>query len=71
MELNKNKTIVTAFIEAMQASDVEKLKTMITANFSWWIIGKPEYLATAGEHDTEFFLNFFKGGRVVSERNRF
>lgn len=61
-ELNKNKTLVNEFIEAMRTSNVDKLKTMITDDFSWWIIGKPEYLATAGEHDAEFFLGFFKGG---------
>jgi ketosteroid isomerase-like protein len=61
MELNENKKIVNEFIEAMKTSNVDKLKTMITDDFSWWIIGKPEYLATAGEHDTEYFLGFFKG----------
>ncbi len=59
--LNENKKIVNEFIEAMKTSNVDKLKTMITADFSWWIIGKPEYLATAGEHDTAYFLGFFKG----------
>lgn len=61
MELNENKKIVNEFIEAMKTSNVDKLKTMITDDFSWWIIGKPEYLATAGEHDTAYFLGFFKG----------
>ena len=40
---------------------------MITDDFSWWIIGKPEYLATAGEHDTEYFLNFFKGAELFPD----
>lgn len=64
MELNKNKKIVDEFIDAMKNSNVVKLKTMITKDFSWWIIGKPEYLATAGEHDTEYFLGFFKGSAL-------
>jgi ketosteroid isomerase-like protein len=64
MELNENKKIVTEFIEAMKTSNVDKLKTMITPDFSWWIIGKPEYLATAGEHDTDYFLGFFKGSEL-------
>ena len=64
MELNENKKIVTEFIEAMKTSNVDKLKTMITPDFSWWIIGKPEYLATAGEHDTDYFLGFFKGAEL-------
>lgn len=57
-----NKELVAAFIEAMRISDVAKLKTMITDDFSWWIAGKPEYLQTAGEHDKDFFLGFFGGG---------
>lgn len=61
MNLSENKTLVVDFIEAMQNSNTEKLKTMIIDDFSLWIIGKPEYLATAGEHDTEYFLGFFKG----------
>lgn len=61
MDLTKNKEVVSDFIDAMRTSNVDKLKTMITDDFSWWIIGKPEYLATAGEHDTEYFLGFFKG----------
>lgn len=60
-ELEVNKALVSDFIEAMRTSNVDKLKTMITDDFSWWIIGKPEYLATGGEHDTEYFLGFFKG----------
>jgi ketosteroid isomerase-like protein len=67
MELNENKAIVNEFIEAMKTSNVDKLKTMITDDFSWWIIGKPEYLATAGEHDTEYFLGFFKGAALFPE----
>lgn len=71
MELNENKVLVNEFIEAMRTSNVEKLKTMITADFSWWIIGKSEYLATAGEHDTEFFLGFFKGSELFPEGTDF
>jgi ketosteroid isomerase-like protein len=71
MELSNNKTLVVNFIEAMRTSNVEQLKTMITADFSWWIIGKPEYLATAGEHDTEFFLGFFKGSELFPEGTDF
>lgn len=67
MELNENKKIVNEFVEAMKTSNVDKLKTMITDDFSWWIIGKPEYLATAGEHDTEYFLGFFKGTELFPE----
>lgn len=67
MELTENKAVVTEFIEAMRTSNVDKLKTMITEDFSWWIIGKPEYLATAGEHDTEYFLGFFKGSELFPE----
>ena len=65
--LNENKALVTEFIEAMRVSNVDKLKTMITDDFSWWIIGKPEYLATGGEHDTEYFLGFFKGDELFPE----
>lgn len=57
-----NKKLVTDFIEAMRVSDVEKLQSMITENFSWWINGKVEYLQTAGEHDKDFFISFFGGG---------
>ena len=71
MELKENKELVTEFIMEMQNSNVEKLKTMITDDFSWWIIGKPEYLATAGEHDTEYFLGFFKGGALFPEGPEF
>ncbi len=67
MELGENKELVAEFIEAMRVSNVEKLKTMITGDFSWWIIGKPEYLVTAGEHDTEYFLDFFKGTELFPE----
>ncbi len=67
MESNKNKELVKEFIEAMKNSNVDKLKTMITEDFSWWIIGKPEYLATAGEHDSEYFLSFFKGAELFPE----
>lgn len=65
--ISKNKALVTQFIDAMKTSDVDKLKTMITDDFSWWIIGKPEYLATAGEHDTEYFLGFFKGDELFPD----
>ena len=71
MELDQNKKLVAEFIEAMRISNVDKLKTMITDDFSWWIIGKPEYLATAGEHDTEYFLNFFKGEELFPEGTDF
>lgn len=57
-----NKELVTQFIEAMRVSDVEKLKTIIADDFSWWINGKIEYLQTAGEHDKDFFIGFFGGG---------
>ena len=63
-ELSENKALVKEFIEAMKTSNVDKLKTMITTDFSWWIIGKPSYLATAGEHDTGYFLGFFKGAEL-------
>ncbi|MCT4664170.1 MAG: nuclear transport factor 2 family protein [Flavobacteriales bacterium] len=56
-----NKKLVVEFVEAMRTSNVSKLKTMIADDFSWWIIGKPDYLATAGEHDSKYFLDFFKG----------
>lgn len=65
--LKENKALVAEFVEAMRISNVDKLKTMITDDFRWWIIGKPEYLATAGEHDTAYFLNFFKGEEVFPE----
>ena len=58
-KLEAHKALAADFIKAMGNSEVEKLKTMITDDFSWWIIGKPEYLATAGEHDTQYFLEFF------------
>ena len=57
--LEANKTLVKKFIEAMRTSNVDHLKKVITDDFSWWILGKPAYLATAGEHDAEFFLGFF------------
>lgn len=66
-QLANNKALVADFIEAMRQSDVAKLKTMISDDFSWWIIGKPEYLATAGEHDTDYFLGFFKGAELFPE----
>ena len=71
IELTKNKEIAKEFVEAMQISNVDKLKTMITDDFSWWIIGKPEYLATAGEHDTEYFLSFFKGAELFPDGTDF
>ncbi|MGB1219601.1 MAG: nuclear transport factor 2 family protein [Flavobacteriales bacterium] len=71
MELKENKTVVQEFIVAMQNSNVDKLKTMITDDFSWWIIGKPEYLVTAGEHDKDYFLGFFKGGELFPEGPEF
>lgn len=70
-ELATNKALVTTFIEAMSLSDTDQLKTMITDDFSWWIIGKPEYLATAGEHDTKYFLEFFKGAALFPEGTNF
>ncbi len=71
MELKENKELIREFIKRMQNSDVEKLKTMITDDFSWWIIGKPEYLVTAGEHDKEYFLGFFKGSELFPEGPEF
>lgn len=46
----------------MRVSDVAKLTTMTTDDFSWWIAGKAEYLVTAGEHDKDFFIGFFGDG---------
>jgi uncharacterized protein len=57
-----NKDLVTDFVEAMRLSDIEKLQSVITDDFSWWINGKPAYLQTAGEHDKDFFIGFFGGG---------
>ena len=71
MELQENKALVKEFVEAMRTSDVDKLKTMITDDFSWWIIGKPEYLATAGEHNAAYFLGFFKGAELFPEGTDF
>lgn len=66
-KLIQNKELIKEFIEGMRTSNVDKLKTMITDDFSWWIIGKPDYLATAGEHNTEYFLGFFKGSELFPE----
>jgi ketosteroid isomerase-like protein len=71
MDLKENKKLVKEFIVAMQNSNVEKLKTMITNDFSWWIIRKPEYLVTAGEHNKDYFLGFFKGGELFPEGPEF
>lgn len=71
MTLQDNKTIVAKFIEAMRVSDTDKLASLIAEGFSWWIIGKPEYLATAGEHDSEYFLGFFQGGSLFPDRPEF
>jgi len=57
-----NKDIVVNFVEAMRLSDVEKLKSMITDDFCWWIAGKSDFLQTAGEHDRDFFLGCFGSG---------
>ena len=70
-KLEAHKALAADFIKAMGNSEVEKLKTMITDDFSWWIIGKPEYLATAGEHDTQYFLEFFKGEELFPEGTNF
>ncbi len=71
MTLQTNKTLAADFIEAMRVSDTNKLSTMITDDFSWWIIGQPEYLATAGEHDSEFFLGFFQGTSLFPNGTKF
>lgn len=71
MEQTDNKKLVREFIVAMQNSNVEKLKTMIIDDFSWWIIGKPEYLVTAGEHNKDYFLGFFKGTQLFPEGPEF
>jgi ketosteroid isomerase-like protein len=71
MEQSNNKKLIQEFVAAMQTSNVEKLKTMITDDFSWWIIGKPEYLVTAGEHDKDYFLGFFKGTELFPEGPEF
>lgn len=60
-QVEANKELVLSFVEAMRTSDTAKLADMIHDDFSWWIIGKPDYLATAGEHDGDFFLGFFGG----------
>lgn len=66
-QIKDNKAIVTDFVEAMRTSNTKKLEKMITDDFSWWIIGKPEYLATGGEHDKAYFLGFFKGDELFPE----
>ncbi|WP_236970235.1 nuclear transport factor 2 family protein [Membranihabitans marinus] len=71
MELKENKALVAEFIKAMSTSNVDQLKTMITDDFTWWIIGKPEYLATAGEHDAEYFLGFFESSDFFPEGTDF
>ena len=57
-----NKELVLEFVEAMRVSDVEKLGSMVTDDFTWRIAGKTDYLQTAGEHDKAFFLGFFGSG---------
>lgn len=71
MEEVNNKAVIEEFIAAMQTSNVDQLKTMITDDFSWWIIGKPAYLVTAGEHDKAYFLGFFKGAELFPEGPEF
>ena len=70
MTLQDNKALVAEFIEAMRTSDTGRLAELISEDFSWWIIGKPEYLATAGEHDSEFFLEILPRSFPVSRRGR-
>lgn len=70
-QLASNKEIVKTFVTAMQNSDTATLATMITDDFTWWIIGKPEYLATGGEHDRAYFLGFFKGAELFPEGMNF
>lgn len=60
-----NKDLVVAFVEAMRISGVEKLQSMITGNFSWWIAGRPDYLQTAAEHGKDFIPGFFGGGAAM------
>ena len=71
MTLKAHKALAAEFIEAMRTSDTDRLSTLTTDDFSWWIIGKPEYLATAGEHDSEYFLGFFQGGSLFPDRPEF
>ncbi len=63
--MSQTKLLVKEFIEAMRQSDVNKLQSMITEDFSWWINGKAAYLQTAGEHDKAFFLGFFGAGSAM------
>ncbi len=69
--LMQNKAVVKEFVNAMRLSDVDQLKTMITDDFSWWIIGKPSYIATGGEHDRAYFLGFFKGDELFPDGMEF
>lgn len=61
MSLQANKDLAATFIEAMRTSNGDQLAALTTADFSWWILGEPAYLATAGEHNRDFFLGFFAG----------
>jgi len=67
MTLKAHKALAAEFIEAMRTSDTDRLAALTTDDFSWWIIGKPEYLATAGEHDKAFFLSFFGGSSLFPD----
>ncbi|MBV1856975.1 MAG: nuclear transport factor 2 family protein [Nannocystaceae bacterium] len=59
--LEQNKATATRFLAAMESSDLAQLEGLLADDFVWWILGKTEYLATAGEHDRDFLINFFKG----------
>jgi ketosteroid isomerase-like protein len=63
--LEANKAIATRFLAAMESSDVPVLEELLAQDFVWWILGKPEYLATAGDHDRAFLLEFFKGSDAM------
>ena len=63
--LEENKATVARFVAAMESSDVPTLEALLAPDFVWWILGKPEYLATAGDHDRAFLLEFFKGSEAM------
>ncbi|MBL4689723.1 MAG: nuclear transport factor 2 family protein [Nannocystaceae bacterium] len=60
-QTEQNKATAARFLAAMESSDLPGLQALLSDDFAWWILGKPEYLATAGEHDRDFLINFFKG----------
>lgn len=59
MSIEQNKQVARTFFDCFSAGDITGALDMMTDDATWWIAGKPEQLAAAGDHSKEQMARLF------------